>query len=83
MASKKENRFAGFEGLKETTTESSPTPTPKKGTGKSKDPEYKKVTVYLKKEVHQQLRASTLMGEEDMSDLLNRLAEEHFKRLDD
>jgi len=43
--------------------------------GKSKDPEYKRTTVYLRKQTHLKLRAAAMEDEREMSEILNELAE--------
>jgi len=43
--------------------------------GKSKDPEYKRTTVYLRKQTHLKLRAAAIAEGRDMSEILQELAE--------
>lgn len=77
---KDRNRFAGFEALSAQVNEPT-TPAPEK-LSKSKDPDYKKVTLYLTKALHFQLRSHTLATDEDMSELVERVMSDYFKQLD-
>jgi len=43
--------------------------------GKSKDPEFKRTTVYLRKQTHLKLRAAAIAEGQDMSEILQELAE--------
>jgi hypothetical protein len=76
---KERNRFAGFEALSAQVNE--PNPVPEK-LSKSKDPDYKKVTLYLTKALHFKLRSHTLATNEDMSELVERVMADYFKHLD-
>ena len=75
---KDRNRFAGFEALSAQVNE--PTPVAEK-LSKSKDPDYKKVTLYLTKALHFKLRSHTLATDEDMSELVERVMSDYFKQL--
>jgi len=77
--SKEKNRFAGFEALNAKVNESVPD---SEKLSKSKDPNYKKVTIYLTKALHLKLRSHSLTIEEDMSELVERVMSDYFKRLD-
>jgi hypothetical protein len=76
---KDRNRFAGFEALSAQVNE--PTSAVEK-LSKSKDPDYKKVTLYLTKALHFKLRSHTLATDEDMSELVERVMSDYFKQLD-
>lgn len=77
---KDKNRFAGFEALKSEAVETKPITQEK--VGKSKDANYKKVTLYLTKELHFKLRSHSLATEEDMSDLVEQVMTDYFKQWD-
>lgn len=77
---KDKNRFAGFESLTVEPVEEKSLPQEK--VGKSKDSNYKKVTLYITKALHFKLRSHTLATEEDMSELVERVMTEYFQRLD-
>ena len=70
----KQNRFEGFEDFS-----GIPKSVPKT-MGKSRDPDYDKVTMYLTKDLHKRLRTETLLADEDMSDLVERVMQEYFER---
>ncbi|AIE76077.1 hypothetical protein [Synechocystis sp. PCC 6714] len=78
---KEKNRFAGFENFAQaesTTSEKKP----EAAIAKSKDPNFKKTTLYLSKATHLRLRTHTLSTEQDMSELVEELLVDYFKRLD-
>jgi hypothetical protein len=77
---KEKNRFAGFEALKSEPVETKPIDQGK--VGKSKDSNYKKVTLYLTKDLHFKLRSHSLATTEDMSDLVEQVMNDYFKQLD-
>jgi hypothetical protein len=89
---REKNRFAGFENFvqaESTTSESvkgkSEVAMPRarlKPPAKSKDPNFKKTTLYLSKATHLKLRTHTLSTEQDMSELVEELLVAYFKRLD-
>lgn len=66
------NRFEGFEELKRVD------PAIAKSLGRSKDPRYKKVTIYLNNDLHRELRQETLLAEENMSELIERVMLDYF-----
>lgn len=92
MAKSKTNRFQGFEdlGLKETesakysVSKTKPEGKVAKGEnkGKSANPDFKKVTLYLSKELHLKMRTHALTETETMSDLVERVMSAYFKQLD-
>lgn len=90
MAKSKGNRFEGFEDFKAVSSEQSgevaqqgEQRTNKNiSQAKSKNPDFKKVTLYLTKELHLKMRSQTLTTEEDMSDLVERVMADYFKRLE-
>ncbi len=79
---KEKNRFAGFETFVQ--ADSPPTTTAKSdgAIAKSKDPNFKKTTLYLSKEIHLKLRTYTLTAEQDMSELVEQVLIDYFKQLD-
>ena len=81
---KEKNRFAGFENFvqAESTTSESTKGKPEAAIAKSKDPNFKKTTLYLSKATHLKLRTHTLSTEQDMSELVEQLLVDHFKHLD-
>jgi hypothetical protein len=81
---KEKNRFAGFENFvqAESTTSESTKGKPEAAIAKSKDPNFKKTTLYLSKATHLKLRTHTLSTEQDMSELVEELLVDYFKRLD-
>ncbi|WP_339374200.1 hypothetical protein [Picosynechococcus sp. PCC 11901] len=79
MAKSKGNRFEGFEDFKAEPPGRSPGV---QGQAKSKNPDFKKVTLYLTKELHLKMRSQTLTTEEDMSELVERIMGEYFEQLD-
>jgi hypothetical protein len=81
---KDKNRFAGFENFVqgESTATESTTTKPEVAVAKSKDPNFKKTTLYLSKVTHLKLRTHTLSTEKDMSELVEELLIDYFKRLD-
>jgi len=88
VAKPKENRFEGFEDFKVVTPSASERNKSEQkerskvsSQAKSKNPEFKKVTLYLTKDLHLKLRSATLTGEEDMSELVERVMEDYFKQL--
>lgn len=72
------NRFKAFEGFDFDPSSLNA----KKKTGKSSDPRYAKVTVYLSKDLHYRLRSHTLLEDEDMSELIERVMADYFRQLD-
>lgn len=86
VAKAKGNRFEGFEDLGAAPEQpKSKIPTKSsvaQGKAKSKDPDFKKVTLYLSKELHLKMRSQTLITDEDMSELVDRVMVEYFKQLD-
>ncbi|WP_199309591.1 MULTISPECIES: hypothetical protein [Synechocystis] len=81
---KEKNRFAGFENFvqAESTSSESAQGKPEAAIAKSKDPNFKKTTLYLSKATHLKLRTHTLSTEQDMSELVEELLVDYFKRLD-
>lgn len=88
---REKNRFAGFENfvqadsndLEALNTESETTaPKVSPPPAKSKDPNFKKTTLYLTKATHLKLRTHTLSTEQDMSQLVEELLVDYFNRLD-
>ncbi|MBE9204898.1 hypothetical protein IQ218_17550 [Synechocystis salina LEGE 06099] len=81
---KEKNRFAGFENFVQAESTSSESVKTKSETAiaKSKDPNFKKTTLYLSKATHLKLRTHTLSTEQDMSELVEALLVDYFKRLD-
>jgi hypothetical protein len=81
---KEKNRFAGFENFvqAESTVSESTIAKERSAPAKSKDPNFKKTTLYLSKATHLQLRTHTLSTEQDMSELVEELLVDYFKRLD-
>lgn len=76
---KAKNRFAGFEGLSGDFANNPANDAEK--VGKSKDSNYKKVTLYLTKELHFKLRSHSLSTTEDMSDLVEKVMTDYFNQL--
>ena len=84
---KEKNRFAGFENFvqidpalsSEADVNDAP---PTKAIAKSKDPNFKRTTLYLSKELHLKLRTHTLTTEQDMSELVEQVISAYFKHLD-
>ncbi len=84
---KETNRFAGFENFVQLDPASSPEvdvndDPPTKAIAKSKDPNFKRTTLYLSKELHLKLRTHTLTTEQDMSELVEQVISEYFEHLD-
>jgi hypothetical protein len=81
---KEKNRFAGFENFVQAESTSSESVQGKQeaAIAKSKDPNFKKTTLYLSKATHLKLRTHTLSTEQDMSELVEELLVDYFKRLD-
>jgi hypothetical protein len=77
---KEKNRFAGFEALKSEPVEKPQIDQGK--VGKSKDSNYKKVTLYLTTDLHFKLRSHSLTTTEDMSDLVEQVMMDYFKQSD-
>ena len=88
MAKPKENRFEGFEVIGDQNSDPKLTIKPQQNKrsvekiGKSADPDFKKVTLYLSKELHLLMKSHTLTTEENMSDLVERIMTDYFKQLD-
>lgn len=84
--SKKGNRFEGFEDFgsapESSFNEKESKQTISVGKAKSKDPNFKKVTLYLTKELHLKMRSQTLTTDEDMSELVERIMSNYFESLD-
>lgn len=88
---KEKNRFAGFENFVQAESTSSESaqgkpetamPKARSAPAKSKDPNFKKTTLYISKATHLKLRTHTLSTEQDMSELVEELLVDYFKRLD-
>jgi len=83
MAKSKTNRFEGFENLTKNTEVKGNSSTPRSDpkSGKSANPEFKKVTLYLSKELHLKMKSHTLTADENMSDLVERVMTDYLNQL--
>lgn len=78
MSKKTSSRFddlfsAARSKTQETASESTKTSPTKKS--KSRDPDYVRTTIYLPKQLHQQLKVAAVQGDKDMSEIIEGLVD--------